>query len=86
MSEGWRYELSSSALRDLRRIDVPHRRRVLAALDRYVADPVSGDVRRVVGSDEWRLRVGDWRVRFLRDPSERVILVRRVLHRSVAYR
>lgn len=86
MSDPWRYELSSTALRDLRRLDARLRQRVLTALDRYVADPAVGDVRKLVASDEWRLRVGDWRVRFLRDPDTKTLVVRRVLHRREAYR
>ena len=35
---------------------------------------------------QWRLRVGDWRVRFSRDPGSRTILVLRVLPRGRAYR
>ena len=86
MSAPWRYELTSTALRDLRQLDAQTRERVLAALDRYTADPSVGDARRLTGSNEWRLRVGDWRVRFLRDAATKTIVVRRVVHRSTAYR
>jgi mRNA-degrading endonuclease RelE of RelBE toxin-antitoxin system len=34
---------------------------------------------------EWRLRVGDWRVRFAFDDQQRVIVVLRVLPRGRAY-
>jgi mRNA-degrading endonuclease RelE of RelBE toxin-antitoxin system len=37
-------------------------------------------------SREWRLRVGDWRVRFTFDDEQRVIVVLRVLPRGRAYR
>jgi mRNA interferase RelE/StbE len=62
------------------------RRRVYDALERLVGDQPTGDVIRLKGSDEWRLRVGDWRVLFRRDPAARVILVLRVLPRGRAYR
>jgi mRNA interferase RelE/StbE len=46
----------------------------------------NGDVRRLHGSGElWRLRVGDWRVRFHRDDSDRVISVLAVRPRGSAY-
>jgi mRNA-degrading endonuclease RelE of RelBE toxin-antitoxin system len=45
-----------------------------------------GDVVRLAGTEEWRLRVGDWRVRFERDPRARMIYVLRVLPRGRAYR
>jgi len=70
----------------MRRLDRPVQRRIVEALDRLVGDPPVGDVVRLAGSDdEWRLRVGDWRVRFTRDDEQR-ILVTRVLPRGRAYR
>jgi mRNA interferase RelE/StbE len=59
---------------------------VYDALERLVGEHATGDVIRLKGSDEWRLRVGDWRVLFRRDPAARVILVLRVLPRGRAYR
>jgi hypothetical protein len=38
------------------------RRRVAEALNRLVADPSTGDMIKLQGQDEFRLRVGDWRV------------------------
>jgi mRNA interferase RelE/StbE len=50
-------------------------------------DPPAGDVVRLADvQDEWRLRVGDWRVRFTRDRDTGVIQVLRVLPRGRAYR
>lgn len=44
------------------RLDAPIRGRIGTALDRLSADPRSGELRKLVGRPEWRLRVGDWRV------------------------
>jgi len=72
--------------RRLRRLDRPVQRRIVEALDRLVGDPPAGDVVKLTGSDdEWRLRVGDWRVRFTRD-DEQLVHVLRVLPRGRAYR
>lgn len=85
MSDG--YEFAASARRDLRRLDPPVQRRVVDALDRLTGDPPAGDVVRLTGiEDEWRLRVGDWRIRFTRDPKTGMIQVLRVLPRGRAYR
>ncbi len=87
MSEPWRVELTRSAQRDLRRLDAPVRARVIAALDGLRTQPPAGDVRRLTGrQNEWRLRVGDWRVRFTRDPATRTVNIMRVLPRGRAYR
>ncbi|MBM3941457.1 MAG: hypothetical protein FJ316_00750 [SAR202 cluster bacterium] len=46
-----------------------------------------GDVAKLHSSgEEWRLRVGEFRIRFRRDPTERSVIVLRVLPRSQAYR
>lgn len=59
---------------------------MIDALDRFVGDPPVGDVVKLTGTDdEWRLRVGDWRVRFTRDDTG-TIQVTRVLPRGRAYR
>lgn len=72
------------ARRDLKRLDPPVQRRILDALDKFVVDPRSGDIRKL-NSLQWRLRVGDWRVRFSFDDENQVIVVLRVLPRGRAY-
>lgn len=87
MTEAWRYELSPRAQRDLRRLDLVTRERVLAALDRLIDDPFGSDQRKLQGTDdERRLRVSDWRVRFRRDAANRTIVVLQILPRDRAYR
>lgn len=82
----WRVEFTPRAMRDMRRLDPPVRRRVYDALDRLVSEHPTGDVIRLKGSAEWRLRVGDWRVLFGRYPEAGVIRILRVLPRGRAYR
>jgi mRNA interferase RelE/StbE len=88
VSAQWRYEFTSAADRDLRRLDPTSRRRIIEALDRLAADPFyGGDVRKLRGADrEWRLRIGGWRVRFERDEDNRIIWVLGVSARDRAYR
>ena len=60
--------------------------RVKTAVDRF-AEHGLGDVKKLHGAaNEWRLRVGDWRVRFEIDPGDGAIVVLRVLPRGRAYR
>lgn len=85
MTEPWSYAISPPARRDLRRLDPPDVRRIGAALDRLVENPRIADIRKLRGSTEWRLRVGDLRVRFTFDAQARIINVTRVLPRGRAY-
>jgi mRNA interferase RelE/StbE len=85
--DAWRVEFARAAQRDLKRLDPQIRRRVLGVLHGLLSDPPQGDVKRLTGlNDEWRLRVGDWRVRFARDPDRSTITIKRVLPRGRAYR
>lgn len=82
----WRIDWHRAAIRDLRRMDRQAAERIRAAV-RRLATTQYGDVIRLTSTDpEWRLRVGDWRVRFVYDFEQQVILVQRVLPRGRAYR
>jgi mRNA interferase RelE/StbE len=81
--DGWEVVLAPQAVRDLRRLSRTDRERIAAAIDRLPA----GDVRRLRGpTQEWRLRVGDWRVRFERDDAARRINVLAIRSRGSAYK
>ena len=83
----WRVEFAPRARRDLKRLDPPIQRRILAAIEGHIDDPPSGDRRKLTGhEDEWCLRVGDWRVRFTRRADKPVIIIQRVLPRGRAHR
>lgn len=59
---------------------------MILAIERMAEGDPSTDVRRLKGSDELRLRVGEWRVRFKRDAAKHEIVVLRVLPRGKAYK
>jgi mRNA interferase RelE/StbE len=78
-------EWTGTALDDLAALDTGIARRVKQAVERF-ADTGAGNVKRLQGSDppEYRLRVGDYRVRFhLEDETLQVLCVR---NRREAYR
>jgi mRNA interferase RelE/StbE len=82
----WTVSFTRRADRDLDRLDHSVRPRVIEAIERLAAEDPRADVRRLSGSNELRLRVGDWRVRFRRDHSRRQLVIQRVLPRGRAYR
>ena len=82
----WRVVVDDRARKDIRRIDPPTRERILRAIGRLAQGAeLTGDVKRLQDSQEYRLRVGDWRVRFERDDQQLTITVVRVLPRGRAY-
>jgi len=81
----WRLRFATRAQRDLRRLDPPIRARVVAALEKLAADPHAGQLRKLTGSPESKLRVGEWRVLATLDEQAKTVQVIRVLPRGRAY-
>jgi len=78
-------EWTEPSLADLTSLDRGIARRVREAVERF-AEAGSGDVKRLQGIDppEFRLRVGDYRVRFQLDAG--TVRILHVRHRREAYR
>lgn len=71
---------------ELKRLDRVIRRRVATAILRFAQTGV-GDISKLrARPDEWRLRIGEWRVILRLDYREWTMTVLRVQHRSDAYR
>jgi mRNA interferase RelE/StbE len=81
----WSLEVTRPARKDLETLSDRDRTAVIEAIDQLVADPGGADIRKL-GGNEWRLRVGRWRVRFDMDSRAGVLRILRVLARKEAYR
>ncbi len=79
-----RAEWTARALKDLKQLDRLTSARIIAAAVRF-AETGYGDVRRVKGTDEFALRVGDWRV-FFDPPTVEAVRYTAVRPRGRAYR
>ena len=83
----WRIVVTSRAERDLKGLSARDQGRIRASIDSLAEFPTRGDLSKLQGRDnEWRLRVGGWRVRFELDRADRIIVVLRILPRGRAYR
>ena len=82
----WKVAYGSGAGRDMRRLDKTSAARIVDALKRLATTGL-GDIRRIRGShDDWRLRVGDWRIIYECKDDEREIYVKKISRRDAAYR
>ncbi|MBI4582246.1 MAG: type II toxin-antitoxin system RelE/ParE family toxin [Planctomycetes bacterium] len=71
----------------MKRLPPKDQARVRTAIAEITSGPGQGDLIKLHGKrDEWRLRVGDWRVRLGLDTAARTIVVLHVLPRGSAYR
>ena len=82
----WSLVFRPSAVRELRNLAPGVADRTISAMELY-ADSERGDVMKLKGGDDqYRLRVGEWRVIFERDRDTRTLFVLHVRHRREAYR
>jgi len=83
----YQVEFRGSAKRELFRLDVQMRQRVVAAIDELADQPRPVGMRKLAGADQtYRIRIGEYRVIYTIDDARRAITIDRVRHRSDAYR
>ena len=75
---------SDLALRQLRKLDQEIRQRIIATIERIRIRPEEY-VRKLVGDDVYRLRVGNYRVILDLDKEKLIVLVLRIGHRRNVY-
>ncbi len=83
----WQVELTKGAYKTLSKQEKQDCKAIIAALERMIVEPGLMDIQKIESSkNEWRLRVGRWRIRFLLSFQEKKIIVLRILPREDAYR
>ena len=79
-------EFTASAAREVRKLDPPVRRRILADVAVLEIDPRPHGVKKLKGQDNaWRIRIGDYRVLYEIVDERVLVTVFRVAHRRDAY-
>ncbi|MFQ5881866.1 MAG: type II toxin-antitoxin system RelE/ParE family toxin [Candidatus Methylomirabilales bacterium] len=79
--------LRPSAQRDLRKLPQAVEEQVIRALDILRSQPRPVGVKKLAGgTNEWRLRVGDYRILYEINDKKRYVRVFRIAHRRDAYR
>jgi len=68
----------------LARLDAATHRRILEAIDTLKENPYRGKKLQGVDVGRWRLRVGDYRIRY--DIAEEAVFILRIGHRRDVYR
>ncbi|MDO8381115.1 type II toxin-antitoxin system RelE/ParE family toxin [Phenylobacterium sp.] len=83
----YRLTITRDAVKALGAIQKRDRARIYERLDQLAADPFStSGVKKLKGQDNYRLRVGDYRVLYLVEDAELLIVVVDVGHRREVYR
>lgn len=81
------YELvySSLAVHQLEKLDEHMQERILLTLERLRIRPMSCNVKRLVGMEGYRFRIGDYRVIFDIEQEKLRVLVLQIGHRKNIY-
>ncbi len=81
----WSIRWTAQGLRDLAALDPPVARLIITKLEQAAGNPTRFFAR-LVGADDYKLRVGDYRVLAILSHETETIDVERVDHRSRVYR
>lgn len=81
------YELaySPSAAKQLEKLEHNIKERIVVALERLRIRPESCDIKKLVGMQGYRFRVGDYRIIFDMEKDKLIILVLQIGHRKNIY-
>ena len=83
----YRVLLERAAEKDLSRLSSAIHDRVIAAIQALASNPRPPGCRKLAGSkNDWRIRVGDYRVIYEIADQIRIVRVNRVRHRREVYR
>ena len=77
-------QLQKTAVKALSRINEPNNGRIKKSLVKLSKEPPEGDIKKLANRDDYRLRVGDYRILFRL--KESVILITDILIRGQAYK
>jgi mRNA interferase RelE/StbE len=80
-------EFASSASREFKALDRAIQRRIATHIDELAANPFPpGSKKLQGGTDQYRIRIGDYRVIYRVDGKRVTILVLKIAHRREVYR
>jgi mRNA interferase RelE/StbE len=82
----YRVELKPSARKELERLPDHVIARIMPRLETFAANPRPAGCRKLHGGhNEWRIRVGDYRVVYVIDDAHSAVRITRIRHRREAY-
>ena len=82
----WRIVFARTAEKELAKLSSEIAQRIGRAIRALEHDPVPASAKRLKGREEFRLRVGDYRVLYLLDHEDHVLTICAIGHRRDVYR
>jgi mRNA interferase RelE/StbE len=82
----WRIVLARSAEKELAKLSSEIQLRIGRAIRALEHDPVPASAKRLKGREEFRLRVGDYRILYVLDHEHHLLTICAIGHRGNVYR
>jgi mRNA interferase RelE/StbE len=82
----WRVALVRSAEKELAQIPASLQVRIAKAIRALESNPTPPSIKRLKGREEFRLRVGDYRIPFFLSHETRTVTISAIGHRREVYR
>lgn len=82
----WNLIISNPAERYLKRLSINNQERIIRDLKLLLADRTLVDIKPLKGRNDWRLRVGDYRVIFIIDNENKVDFFTKIGPRGDVYK
>jgi mRNA interferase RelE/StbE len=84
--DSYRVVLTSSSVRELKHLSALLNERIIPRLENLASNPRPPGCKKLKGGhNEWRIRVGDYRVVYTIDDAALLMEVTRIRHRNDAY-
>jgi mRNA interferase RelE/StbE len=82
----WRVAVARSAEKELGKISTDNRVRVARSIRALEDNPFPAGVKRLKGREEFRIRVGDYRILYVVDHESQSVTISAIGHRRDVYR
>jgi mRNA interferase RelE/StbE len=80
-------EVAAAARKELEELPDNVLARVVGKLESLADNPRPSGCKKLIGyKDQWRIRVGDWRVVYVIDDAAKIVSVTRIAHRREVYK
>jgi mRNA interferase RelE/StbE len=79
--------VKATALRELKALPAKVRNQTVEVTDKLELNPGPSGCKKLTGSHtRWRIRIGDYRILYEIDDTDRSVIIFRISHRKTAYR
>jgi mRNA interferase RelE/StbE len=85
-SQPYQIEAQPALVKQMKGIPAHEQTRILTRIDALATDPRPTGCEKLTDVEGWRIRIGDYRVTYLINDSQRIVVITRIGQRGSIYR